>query len=91
MKNKTVSFKARPELKATRDEILYLGIKAPWRLKELIEVLPKNSHDIIYEHAIVGRQFAHIGRDFHYTPEQMVRWWTKAVAEYHERYKTMEG
>lgn len=86
-----VSFTKRPELRPTRDEILYLGIKAPWRLQELIEPLTKQSRDIIYEHAIVGKRFAHIGRDFHYSEAQMVRWWQLAVDEYHRRYKTMEG
>lgn len=81
------AFHSNPELFATRDEILYLGLKAPFRLKELASQLSKDSYDIIYAHAIEGRQFAYIARDFYYTDATMVRRWQRAVWEYHKKFK----
>ena len=81
------AFHSNPELFATRDEILYLGLKAPFRLKELASQLSKQSYDIIYQHAIVGRQFAYIARDAFYSDATMVRRWQKAVLEYHKKFK----
>lgn len=81
------SFHNTPELHITRDEILYLGLKFPFRLKELASQLSKESYDIIYEHAIEGRQFAYIARDAFYSDATMVRRWQKAVLEYHQKFK----
>lgn len=85
------AFHSNTELFATRDEILYLGLKAPFRLKELASQLSKQSYDIIYQHAIVGRQFAYIARDAFYSDATMVRRWQKAVLEYHKKFKEGKG
>lgn len=80
------NFRSRPELRATRDAVLHLGLKAPKVLEERIAPLSQKCRDIIYEHAIVGRQFAFIARDWHYAESMMVRWWQRALAEYYDYY-----
>lgn len=88
---KQLSFRDRPELKETRDEVLYIGLKFPSRLTNQIAQLDKQSHDIIYEHAVLGRQLAYIGRDWNYCQTAIARKWIKAIEKYHKRFKEVEG